>query len=111
MTRGARRDFPVRHGCSVTHVATLEQAAGLMELLQQGNGKLKAEDPCKPNRVGDGMDTPAATRLFEAITSGAAEIQDALVNAFPLHGKATLTLSTAIRASMVRGALKEDEEL
>eukprot|EP00969_Alexandrium_andersonii_P043834 1922089-Alexandrium_andersonii.AAC.1 len=51
---------------------------------------------------------PDAGDLFSVATQAGATILDALVGAFPLHGRATTSLSTALRTRAVMQALDAD---
>ena len=84
----------VRRGLEVIHVHTERMASRYL---------FEASGSCGTSKCSVG--------LGAALAVGAAEVLEALVGAFPLDGKATKSLSTALRARMVRTALSSDEEM
>ena len=94
MARTPRRvqHIAVRHGLSVAHVATVDEAAQLMRSLREPS--LTVPPPGLGNDVVPG--------LHASVRDAAHVMLDVLNSKFALHGRARTSLSTALRVHEVR---------
>ena len=95
---GTSCKFCVKHGNSLAHVGTLQDATTAM-LLFNGQSTASCEHL--------GCSCTSGERLLEFSASSSQRILSCLVKAFPLVGPATRSFATALRVDVVRKALSQ----
>ena len=92
------RGIPVRHGHALLHARSTDEAAELVT-------KLQAARPSHLN-TSENILAVGTDLLSVAASASAAKALGTIVGSFPITGKATRTLGTALRVEQVRGQLQ-----